>query len=230
MRKTLLAIFSIILVLSSVAAGAASRDSKAEGLDDLSKRKGLFKKTLIHPDADFSRYSNLLKEPVLVQFRVQSSNEAEAGTGNLLNTQSKGSSAPDAEDRATFSRIVSDALSQELSSYEGLALVEETGPGTLILRASVLDILSKIPVRSEGETELRGKLIAQGTIVFDLIDAETGVILARLSERRKIFRENAKGSADFTMLWADVQEWARRAAADLLVELEETRKSSSAAG
>jgi hypothetical protein len=65
------------------------------------------------------------------------------------------------------------------------------------------------------------QLVADGTLVFDLVDAETGELQLRFSERRRIVHVNdgeaAKGRPD---VWRDVEEWARRAAADLRDELQ----------
>jgi len=223
MRKAMLPGATIALVLSSVVAVAPSSAADVEGFDELIKEKGLFKKTLIHPEADFSTYRSLYQETVRIQFRSSTGTESEQETGSLLRRRSTGSAVPDSEDRAKFGQIVSEALAIELGRSAEFQLVEEAGPGTLILRASVLDILSRIPSRSAGETELRGRLIAQGTIVFDLIDAETGVLQARMSERRRILRGDTSGPADLSMVWADIQQWAQRAAADLLQELGKPR-------
>ena len=69
------------------------------------------------------------------------------------------------------------------------------------------------------------KLVGEGTFVFDLIDAETGVYVARINERRKIRRaKGSSGPADAAMLWKDVRSWARQAASDLYDELERVRR------
>ena len=57
-------------------------------------------------------------------------------------------------------------------------------------------------------------LLSRGTVQFDLIDSETGVILARFGERGKIPRTDEPDGP-----WADVGEWARLVTADLLQEL-----------
>ena len=63
-------------------------------------------------------------------------------------------------------------------------------------------------------------MLTQGTIVFDLIDGETGVIQMRIGERRKCRRDKAsRSSADATGTWPNVGHWAELAAADLSREL-----------
>ena len=63
-------------------------------------------------------------------------------------------------------------------------------------------------------------VLSQGTIVFDLIDGETGVIQMRIGERRKCKRpKGAPSSADPTGPWPNVDSWAELAVADLCQEL-----------
>ena len=78
-----------------------------------------------------------------------------------------------------------------------------------------------MPSASGSREELRGKIIAEGTFVCDVIDAQTGLIVAHMSDRRKIKRgEGSSGDSGSATLWDDVEAWARRAAEDLCQELE----------
>ena len=69
MRKTILQAQAIILIACFTLAAGAIRGSELEGLDQLTKERGLFKKTLINPDTDFSRYSKLYPMTAKLQFR-----------------------------------------------------------------------------------------------------------------------------------------------------------------
>ena len=63
-------------------------------------------------------------------------------------------------------------------------------------------------------------MLTQGTIVFDLIDGETGVIQMRIGERRKCRRaKDSPSSAAATGPWPNVGHWVELAAADLSREL-----------
>jgi len=199
-----------------------------EGFDELTKQKGHFKKTLIRPDADFSRYSKLYPRKVMLQFREPKPPGAPSSTGSLVRKRSKAYTPPSYQDLAKFRQIINDAIVNELERSGAFQLVHDVGPDTLVLRASFIDVVSDISSKSSSSDESQVPATAQGEIFFDLIDAETGVIQARIGERRKCRKENhASSSGDCDVLWANVCAWAEHTAADLCRELERVRNGET---
>jgi len=220
-KKTILLILALSLATGLSYARNPGPSSGPEGLDDLTKQKGLFKTTLINPDAEFSSYSKLCPKRVLLQFRGPGPAQDEATTGSMVRKRSRGAEIPEGEDLATFRQIITDAFVSELGSCELIELVEEGGPETLFVRATVTDIVTDIASKSGKADKTPKPFSVQGDITFDLIDAETGVLLARLGERRKSGKVgDSVVPPDVGAEWLNISSWAEQAAADLHQELE----------
>ena len=227
-RKTMFLVLVIAMVVGSGFAKSPGSNSPPEGLNELTKEKGgRFKTTLIHPDADFSKYDKLLPTQVRLEFREQSSNQGGASTGSLTRKQSKPSTAPTAEDKMRLAEIINESLLDELGRSEAFQVVHEAGPGTLVLRAAVTNLVCECPAESSAQDKDPEPVSAQGNIVFDLVDAESGVIQARIGERRKCRREDGSVAPDeIEPRWIDVCTWAKDAASDLRDELERVRSEN----
>ena len=212
---------AVVLSAGTGFAGNQSSDFGPKGLDELTKSKGHFKKTLIRPDADFSKYGKVYPRRVLLQFRSPGPAQDAAQTGSMVRKRSKGTAIPDGEDLATFRQIVTDAFVSELGSCELFELVEEVGPETLFVRVMVTDIVTDIASKSSKSGKNQKPFSAQGTIVFDLIDAETGVIQARFSEPTKSRKaDDSVTPPDAGPEWVSIWSWAEQTAVDLRQELE----------
>ena len=78
----------VVLVLSLVVGFLSAQNSDAgfgpKGLDELTKEKGVFKTTLINPDAVFSSYSKLCPARVLLKFGGPIQKQDKATTGSMV--------------------------------------------------------------------------------------------------------------------------------------------------
>ena len=216
-------VLGLAMVLS--AGFGLARDQSAgygvPGLDDLTKEKGLFKTTLINPDTEFSSYSKLSPKRVLLQFRGPGPAQDESTAGSMVKKKSRGAAVPEGEDLETFRQIVTDAFVSELGSCELVELVEEGGPETLFVRATISNIVTDIVSKSGKSGKNPKPYSVQGDIAFDLIDAETGFILARVGESRKSRKAGDSVAApEAGAEWVNIWFWAEQAATDLRLELE----------
>jgi hypothetical protein len=215
----------LVLILSLAAGISFAKNPGAvygsEGLDELTKQKGLFKITLINPDVEFSGYSKLCPKRVLLRFRSSDPPQDEATTGSMVRKRSRGAAIPEDEDLATFRQLITDAFVSELGSCELIELVEEGGPETLFVRATITDIVTDIATKSGKSGKTPKPYSVQGNIAFDLIDAETGLLLARVGENRKSRKAgDSVTPPDAGAEWVNIWSWAEKAAADLRQELE----------
>ena len=185
MKKGRFFVVVLLLAASSIIAKNPGPVTGVEGLDELKKEKGLFKTTLINPDVDFSSYSQLWPNGVLLQFHSSGLRHDAALAGSLVRRRNRTAEIPEGEDLETFRQVINDAVVGELGSSERIELVDDGGPQTLIVRAMVTDIVTDIASKSGKSGQDPKPFSVQGDITFDLLDAETGVILARVSERRK---------------------------------------------
>ncbi len=75
---------------------------------------------------------------------------------------------------------------KELGRSKQFEIVDTVGPGTLLIRAAMLDIVSNVPPNVGRLANVHLSSMGEATFVFELIDAETGVIQARTADRRYI--------------------------------------------
>ena len=197
------------------------------GGDDLVKEKGPWEGTWVHPDADISKYSKLYIWESLFKFREGGKTSA-GTTMQMMRGDSSGPYAVNEESKEKFKQVVNEAVDKELARSKMFEMTDTVGPGTLLVRCAVLDIVSNVPPNlSGGGIHLAS--VGQATMVFELIDAETGVIQARVAERRAIqpdVRMNRVNSApvNSASVWNDVKQWAGDEAKALRKELEKAKK------
>jgi hypothetical protein len=135
------------------------------------------------------------------------------------------------ESKEKFKEIVSEAVVKELGRSKMFEVTDTVGPGTLLVRGAVLDIVSDVPPNlSGGGIHLTS--VGQATMVFELIDAETGVVQARAAERREIApptRMNRVNPApvNSATVWNDVEQWARGEAQILRKALDKAKKKAN---
>jgi len=202
---------------------------KVTGGDDLVQEKGPWEGTWIHPDADITKYSKLYMWESLFKFREGGATSA-GTTMQMMRGDQSGPFAISEESKEKFKEVVSDAVVKELARSKQFTVTEEVGPDTLLVRGAVLDITSNVPPNlSGGGIHLAS--VGQATMVFELIDAETGVIQARVAERRYIQpqqRMNQVNTApvNSATVWNDVERWARDEARVLRQELDKAKKKS----
>jgi hypothetical protein len=218
----------LIVAAGTLAAGLAyaqQEPARVTGADALVKEEGRFKETWVHPDANIKQYSKLYVWRPAFQFR----DVGEKGGGTTSSMLQSGGPYPvDEEEMKKFEEVVVNVFLEELQRSETFELVNEIGPDTLIVRGGVLDIISKVPPRTRaGNAYLSA--VGEGTFIIELIDSETGLMQARIGERRRIQPPGTTQSAfskpaNAATIWADVEQWARGFASDLRRELEKAKK------
>ena len=202
---------------------------KVTGGDDLVKEKGPWEGTWVRPDADISKYGKLYLWDSVFQFR-EGGATSRGTTMQMMRGDSSGPYAVNEESRKKFKEVVDEAVVKELGRSKLFEVTDTVGPGTLLVRGAVLDIVSDVPPNlSGGGIHLAS--VGQATMVFELIDAETGVIQARVAERREIqpdVRMNRVNSApvNSATVWNDVERWAGDEARSLRKVLEKAKKKA----
>jgi hypothetical protein len=214
---TMLCVLALFLVTTCPQAQEATLAVEVTGNDQLVQEKGRFKDTRVHPDADFTRYSKLYLSVAELQFREVEAGPAET-SGTIDDTRQFGLSK---EEQERYRTVVTAAFADELGRSKKLQVVDDVGPNTLIVRASVLDIVSYIPPSSVGLVDVYPSTVGEATLRFELIDSETGVIQARFEERSevlppgRIMHEVSPVPVSRQTMWRDVDRWSRKGASDL---------------
>lgn len=127
---------------------------------------------------------------------------------------------------------MSETFVAELASGKVFEVVGEVGPGTLIVRAGFLDITSYVPPNASRTASVHLASVGEASIVFELIDANTGVIQARAGERRQIQPEmRMRGvnvaPANSATVWTEVERWTREVARGLREALEKAKQKAA---
>jgi hypothetical protein len=212
------------LILAVVAGIGFARNSNSgfdpDGLEELEKQKGQFKTTLIRPDADFSKYGKLCPKRVLLQFRGPGPPQEESTMGSLVKKKSREVVVPEGEELEVFRQVIADAFTAEMGSCELFELVEDAGPGTLLFRVMVTEIMTDIAEKSSKEKPFS----VQGNFLIDVVDAETGIIQARFGEFSRSKKvKNPVEVPGAGAQWVSISSWAGKAATEFRQELERIR-------
>jgi len=222
---------AFVLLCGVLMAGVLSaQEQEITGAEDLVQEKGKWESTFIHPDADISKFDKLYLWEGLFEFR-EGGDKSSGTTTQAMRGGQTGPYYVNQESREKFQQVVNDAFVAELGRGELFEVVDVVGPGTLLVRGGVLDIVSYVPPDAfrRGNSYLAS--VGEGVIFFELIDSETGVIQARVAERRIIqpqARMNRVNTAPVNeaSVWADVERWAREQAQMLRKELEKAKKKA----
>jgi hypothetical protein len=217
------------VLMAGVLSAQEAPVEEVTGGDDLVQEKGPWQGTWVHPDADISKYSKLYMWDSVFQFREGGATSA-GTTMQMMRGDSSGPYAVNEESKEIFKQVVNDAVVKELSRSKMFEVTDTVGPGTLLVRGAVLDIVSDVPPNLSGGG-IHLSSVGQATMVFELIDAETGVIQARVAERREIqpdVRMNQVNAApvNSASVWNDVKQWAGDEARALRKELEKAKKKA----
>jgi hypothetical protein len=204
---------------------SAAAQAQADG--ELVKGKSSFKETWVNPKADFTSYNKILLGDA--QFEFRDVGPGQKYRSNMRSTGTKSEFGILEEDREKFESVVGEAFTKELSRSKKFDIVTEAGPGTILLEGAVLDIVSHVPPEITGMSETYLATVATATLVLELLDSQTGEVLAYVEERRKIGRPGGQidqfsRPANSVTVWAEITRWARGAASRLRSSMEKAQK------
>ena len=232
MKNAVYFLLAVTLVVGVAHGQEEAAAPEITGGDELVKEKGRFAGTWIHPDADITQYSKLYPWRAVFQFRE--GGKESTGTTIEMSRGDKGPYAVTDESKAKFEEIVGDTFVKVLGRSKIFEVVDEVGPETLIVRLAMLDIVSDVPSTSPGVKDVYLSAVGEATFLIELIDSETGVIQARVGERRRIQprgRMNDVSSipANSSTVWSEVKVWADQVAEDFRRALEKAHKKAQKA-
>jgi hypothetical protein len=232
MKHALTIAIAATLVAGVTFAQDAPAVKEITGEDELVKEKSkqFLGGVWIRPDADISKYENLYLWNAVFQFR-----DVEGKANQTTIAMSRGDQGPyaiDKESQEKFKEIVSEAVVKELARSKQFKVVEVVQPRTLLVRGAVADIVSYVPPNVGRYDNIHLASVGEATIIFELIDAETGVIQARVGDRRAIappIRVNQVNAAPTTSatVMNDVEQWARDQASTLRRALDKAAKKAN---
>ena len=232
MKKTPSALIAAMVLWTVIAGAQETVDGKeVTGGDELVKQKSSqFQELWVNPDADITKYAKLFLWKPYYQFRdVSDQNLNQTSVAMARNSQDH--FAVSEEDQERFESLVNDVLIKGLERSKQFEIVDTLGPETLLVRAAVLDIVSNVPPNVGRRANVHLASMGEATFIWELIDAETGVIQARSADRRYIQPPAAMNTVNAAptnsaTAWNYVELWANDQALTLRKMLDKAAKKA----
>lgn len=211
---TAVATFVAAALLSGTVAVAADSESKLEGNYVEVTRDGLHrvKDPVLaiawqKPGVDFKQYTRVWVTPAGMTFKGRTK-------------KSDNEYALSEEQQEVFRKTLVAAFNEELGKLKRYTMTNQPGPGVLQIRGAVLDVVSHTPPEPMGRGAIITKEIGEATLVVELIDSQTGEVLARGADRR-IARSNVPRKANSVSNKFELRMAAREWAGELRRRLDE---------
>lgn len=175
MNRRLLPAVTLVLLGAAVAAAAAPKPDPA-----LQVRNPKLKVQWASADSRPAPFDRVALAPIELQFRPVDPMAGPSGySGNR--TEFPVTEEAQADIAKDFNRI----LREELAGSTKVKLVDEPGPGTLLIKPSLRDIVSRIPPEEPvGRSYVYADSVGDATLVLDFVDPATGQTLGTAMDRR----------------------------------------------
>jgi hypothetical protein len=191
-------------------------------------KRGKFKDTWVHPDADITRYSKLMFGDAEFEFRDVG--DAKAYRTNTRSSNNKSEFGVAESERAKFKEVVSEAFKKQMEKSKQFDIVDQPGPDTILVLGAVVDIVSAVPPEYVGRNDLYMSHVGEATLIIELLDSESGAVLAYAEDRRKMNTSSGgtinhmSTPTNSVTVWSDVRRWANSAASRLRSSLDKAKK------
>ena len=184
MKHPAIAVASAVLLAACASAPAMQTGPDAETTHDGLVRvdNTAMQLVWVRPGADLSGYDKVMLQGVGIEFRpvTRSANEYDI---------------PE-DAREALARTFQEAFRESMQGSDRFELVNERGPGTLLVYGGLTDVVSRNPGDPGGRNDVWISEIGEATIVMEVRDSETQGILARAADRR--IAENMSGRLSST--------------------------------
>jgi hypothetical protein len=216
--------------------GATEEGEQSAGSDryaELVEEKGAFRKTYVLPGVDPSKYHKIFFWEG--QFEYRDVGPARKTRSSIMMSSSKQFFGIAEEDRRKFEEIVGEAFRKEIVRARQLEVIDniaDVDASTLIARGGLFDIVSRVPPEMIGRTDVYLSSIGEATFVMELMDAEDGVVVALVAERRGIETLNSRTGyaavpANSASIMGDIRRWSSSLARRLRDALDKAIKEAN---
>jgi len=173
-------LLAIGLALAACAPTAPVIDADAPIYDGMVPvRDSGMREAWIKPDINLSTYEQMVLLPIEVQFRA-----VRPTAGTTLGRSRDREFPLRPADQKRLVDTVTEVFREELAKSRHLTLTTESGPDVLLVRTSLLDIVSRVPPEEPGRNEIFLDEVGEATLVLELQDSQSGETLARAVDRR----------------------------------------------
>jgi len=180
-----------LFMLFALSAGCTSSPEFQSGPDAEVTHDGLTRldRTVLdavwaRTDIDLSSYSKVMFEGVGIEFRpVDGPYSGQAGTTSVRTT-SRTEFQLDDKTKALVREEIGGAFVEELARSDKYEIVDAAGPDVLLVRAGLLDVVSRVPPTPMGRSSVYLDSVGEATLVLELRDSTSDAILVRAVDRR----------------------------------------------
>ncbi len=170
--------------------------------DGLHKVKGgRMAEAWARPDFDISSYSKVMVQGAGVEFRPG------GWKGSSRDLGPAGHYAVADSTKVMFRQQMGEAFMAELSKSEVFTIVTEPGPDVLLIRGSLIDVISKIPKENSVQSSTFVSEVGEATLVLEIRDSVSDGILYRATDRQTASRSGSGLSYSTTV--TNVMEFRR---------------------
>ena len=164
-----------LLAFSACAEGASSPDPA------LNTRNPKLKVQWVKPDTKLAPFDKIVLAPTELQFRPVA---PLVGTSGTYMRNRDEFPVPD-NARADIAKIFDKAFSDRIGKNKHIKLTDQPGPGVLVVKTSLQDIVSRVPPEEiAGRYDAYLDTVADATLVVDFVDPTSGQTLGSAVDRR----------------------------------------------
>ena len=205
--RSLALVVGALLLVGCASSGpeVVTDDPEALTHDGLAPVRGArMDRVWVRPGLDLTPYEGIIFQGAGIAYRPVDAQRARRG----MSTRS-GTTFPLTEaQRSRLQGIVRAAFEEELAQVERFEIVGEPGPGVLLLRGGLIDVVSLVPPERAASVDVYLRSVGEATLVLELVDSESGAVLVRTADRRAAERRGYMMEANPVTSWAEVRRLA----------------------
>lgn len=163
--------------------------------------------------AELDGYNKVMLQGAGIEYREASG--PESGSVSSMRRSNQSEFPLSEKDQAKLAETVGEAFSSAMSESEKFELVTEPGPGVLLVRGGLLDVVSNVPPTAAGRSDIFLSSVGEATLVIEIRDSQSKQIYIRAIDRRAAERAGQAVRANSVSTWAEVRRLANRWAGQL---------------
>jgi hypothetical protein len=169
-----------------------------------------FQNAWADPDADFSRYKEIMPGGAFFEFRAAK----KTGASYVSNSTAKEFYIPDAN-KEKLKEAANEIFQEEMAKSTRFTMTESPGADVLIIRGGLHDIMSRVPPQSAGRSDVYLSSVGEATLILEVVDSMSDEVIFRAVERRAAESATGGMQANSVTTWSEVRRMLRRWATTL---------------
>lgn len=163
-------------------------------------------------DIDLRDYDKVMFEGLGIEYReVSGPYSGRAGAGTSISHRSNQTEFRlDEETQALFQEEITAAFVEEMGESQVFTVVEEPGHDVLLIRAGLLDVVSRVPPDTVGRSRVFLDSVGEATVVLEIRSSVSNTIYARAVDRRAMEQQGMMIESNRATNRAEVRRLGRR--------------------